>query len=67
MSKNRDNDSEAEALILLFLVLLLSAFQLGKWSDEQAVRESKRYDYLDQFAPQAHLNSEAEAHRTPIK
>jgi len=67
MSKNREPSPGAEALLLLFLVLLVVCFLATEYVDRQAARELSRYDYLDQFVPQGHLNSEAEPHRTPIK
>lgn len=67
MSKNRDNSPGAEALLLLFLVLLAVCFLATEYVDRQAARELSRYDYLDQFAPQAHLDSESPDTETPIK
>jgi len=67
MSKNREADDGAEALVLLFLVLLLVLFLALDYSDREAEVSAKRLDSLEQFAPQAHLNSEEAEHRTPIK
>jgi hypothetical protein len=67
MSWNQEPKHEASALVLLFLVLLLLGFEITSWLDREAAKDMKRFDYLEQFAPQAHLDSEAEEHRTPIK
>lgn len=67
MSKNQDNSPGAEALLLLFLALLVVCFLATEYVDRQAARELSRYDSLNQFSAQPHLNSEEEPHRTPRK
>lgn len=67
MYKNHERNPSAEALVLLFLVLLMVCFLATEYVDRQAARELSRYDSLNQFAPSAHLDSETDVHRTPIK
>ena len=67
MSKNHDSNSGAQALILLFLALLLAAVLALQWSDSEAEKEARRYDYLEQFAPLAPPYSETAEHSTAIK
>lgn len=66
MSWNLEDDVIGPARALLCLILFVAVFFLGYLVGRLAERERRLDDFREQSAPTAHLNSDAERHRTPI-